>query len=1115
MSSRFRLLGILLAVIALVAAQPPSIAIAATCSITQLEPTLAEFMVSQGVAGASGYTTLGRGKETLVKVFLTLPPSSTCTLKSGDYVKITNASLSVSSGTNPNTLFTNFTGKPSVSATIQPNSAADPIFVVPTSNLTPTPTDSQFTPTLTVNLTYERKAGNTVQTGQTKMITNNTKTFERLTHALRVYVVPMGDAGVAFNTQYTATDQTTVQNAMQTLSRLFPTQVGVADLTVASGGLRYVVDTATMVNLRAISGAYVTSGGVTKFCGTSVNFNAIKGVLAQYLLTHNNANPSATADRVLGVVGGGISWGTGDGVAGCADGMASVSSAESWIRLVPDVTTPPTPSRSGALAAMEISHTFGLALTPSYHSSSIEADAGTDRAYNLSGRSRIQFDHSALNFNNTGSPWNNDTTVLEASHFAYLLCKFTPQTNPPTTCANGGTPGNIGTASGVNAGEKYVIAGTTNGTLALTTVIEPYYTVDVAETPEVPGSLLRLVQLKASTSSTPDLLANFGVPWSPDTTHEGPIPSGVQTFYAAAPGVFTSLGAGEVRLVKVPSGNPAAAEPRHELNSSAITLYSSKKSDPPTITEISGGAIPPSGGTSTLFRTQITPRIPPKPDIVFLADTTGSMGPAIQNVKDNVISVMNQVRDAQPSAQFAVSSYKDKENFSSDAYMFKLEQSVTADTTAVQSAVNSWTIASAADGGDVPEAQLNALYRLGFGDDGDIDVPKAVGYRVDSSRVIAWFGDAPGHDPSGGHTETDAISQLRGKGIRVVAVKVPSLGGWSLDSCGSPSICVPNGSSGQATRITEATGGVIKNTTDASEVSQAILDGLRDLPATVTPEYDVEGCAPLSVTFVPEGATVTGGTSVDFTEHVTVAPTSAGTYTCRVFFKINGQIVQKGEGADPDYFQDISIVVSNEQRPTVTVRATHSNQPDLLLDMIYKCTNFSFVAAVAVKPASATTTQATFTANADTTNACAKFGGGGTLVPYVSDGWNRVGGTVLTDTSSPPKTPTAAIHTPALGVGISSTDTLALRGSCQIAGMELPPGPASTQCRLSWSIRAPNGSTTVPPGSSNKNNVDVPAPTPNGWTPGLWTVNLTVEFDGRTATAARTFSTSRPSPFGP
>jgi hypothetical protein len=65
------------------------------------------------------------------------------------------------------------------------------------------------------------------------------------------------------------------------------------------------------------------------------------------------------------------------------------------------------------------------------------------------------------------------------------------------------------------------------------------------------------------------------------------------------------------------------------------------------------------GGSLTIDKTLTTPVIPPKPDVVFLADTTGSMQSALDNVKANVVSIMNQVRAAQPAAQFGVASYKD------------------------------------------------------------------------------------------------------------------------------------------------------------------------------------------------------------------------------------------------------------------------------------------------------------------------------------------------------------------------------------------------------------------------------------------------------------------------
>src|SRR4051794_16484589 len=58
------------------------------------------------------------------------------------------------------------------------------------------------------------------------------------------------------------------------------------------------------------------------------------------------------------------------------------------------------------------------------------------------------------------------------------------------------------------------------------------------------------------------------------------------------------------------------------------------------------------GGSFTVTKTIHTPTIPPKPDIVFLADTTGSMGPALANVQANSTSIMNAVRLAQSDSDF-------------------------------------------------------------------------------------------------------------------------------------------------------------------------------------------------------------------------------------------------------------------------------------------------------------------------------------------------------------------------------------------------------------------------------------------------------------------------------
>src|SRR5258706_5951491 len=126
---RFRLFAVFVGALALVtAAQPFSTANAANCVMADLQPTLAQFMVTQGVGDsqtAFGYATLTRGKETVVKLFLTLP--SSCTVGNGQYVKIANASLTVSTGTASNTLFTGYGSTPALPTNIQGYSPADPL----------------------------------------------------------------------------------------------------------------------------------------------------------------------------------------------------------------------------------------------------------------------------------------------------------------------------------------------------------------------------------------------------------------------------------------------------------------------------------------------------------------------------------------------------------------------------------------------------------------------------------------------------------------------------------------------------------------------------------------------------------------------------------------------------------------------------------------------------------------------------------------------------------------------------------------------------------------------------------------------------------------------------
>jgi hypothetical protein len=261
------------------------------------------------------------------------------------------------------------------------------------------------------------------------------------------------------------------------------------------------------------------------------------------------------------------------------------------------------------------------------------------------------------------------------------------------------------------------------------------------------------------------------------------------------------------------------------------------------------------GESAHVAKTVTTSEIPPKPDLVLLADTTGSMSGAIANVRTNAGAITGDILAAQPTAQFGVAEYKDF----SDAVPFKVNQNITADEAAVQSGINQW---SASGGGDTPEADLNALYQLATG---------SVSFRADGTRIIAWFGDAPSHDPSGGHNLADTIAALQAAKIRVVAVNVGNLDGL-----------------GQASAIASATGGVLLNNVPSNQVSAAILSGISKIKVTVAPQ--VTSCDPgISIGENPASVLVESGGQAAFDETVTAAGDIApGTYHCTVDFLVDG-----------------------------------------------------------------------------------------------------------------------------------------------------------------------------------------------------------------------------------
>ncbi|HST86299.1 MAG TPA: vWA domain-containing protein [Kineosporiaceae bacterium] len=290
------------------------------------------------------------------------------------------------------------------------------------------------------------------------------------------------------------------------------------------------------------------------------------------------------------------------------------------------------------------------------------------------------------------------------------------------------------------------------------------------------------------------------------------------------------------------------------------------------------------GDSTKITKTVKTPEILPKPDIYFLADTTGSMGGALANVQANANDIMTQVDAVANQPQFGAGQYKD---FPA-SFGFQNDAAITADKPTVTTAIGTWTPSF---GGDLPEANLFALHKL----------VTAANFRSDSSRIVVWFGDAPGHDSvcstisgeTDDVTEASVTAELAAAGIKVIAVSVTSgaadgLNGDPAGSSGDYGVCgTPGGATGQADRIALATGGQAFSDVPAGDVANKIIEGLTALPVTVKP---VATCTPgLSATFDPAEKTVSSGSEAVFEETIAVAADAvAGMGTCTVDFLING-----------------------------------------------------------------------------------------------------------------------------------------------------------------------------------------------------------------------------------
>src|SRR3989344_2957235 len=247
-----------------------------------------------------------------------------------------------------------------------------------------------------------------------------------------------------------------------------------------------------------------------------------------------------------------------------------------------------------------------------------------------------------------------------------------------------------------------------------------------------------------------------------------------------------------------------------------------------------------------------TPTIPPVLDLCLLVDNSGSYIDDLPNILAADDGLFDDIRAQVADSQFCTATfvYFPVSPYGSAVtgdYAYKLDQDLTT-TKATWTGANSAMIIRF--GGDGPESQYEALWQMS----GALgSAPPS--WRVGATSVIAITTDAPFHDSDSegaypGHGGVATTAALVANGRRVIAIKAP-------------------GSTGQMDAIATATGGSVVTTgASSAEIADAILQGLGNLPVTVTPS--VVGCDPLVVSFAPASKTVTSGDDAVFMETIAV-----------------------------------------------------------------------------------------------------------------------------------------------------------------------------------------------------------------------------------------------------
>ncbi|GAA0261875.1 VWA domain-containing protein [Saccharothrix mutabilis subsp. mutabilis] len=450
---------------------------------------------------------------------------------------------------------------------------------------------------------------------------------------------------------------------------------------------------------------------------------------------------------------------------------------------------------------------------------------------------------------------------------------------------------------------------------------DPAYSPDgtrLAWTQQADGGVVKVANADGSDQRT---LRGEDPTWSPDGTRLAVTDGGEIVVLRVADGV---------ELARIPFPDHLDGRDHSPAWSpDGRTIAFSRDTDAVEISQVHPRSVSgstPLGGSFTTTASLRTPNVPARPEIMFLLDTTGSMGPAISAVRTNLGEAMRRITEKEPLARFGIAAYQDASDGESLRY-----QPATALTTReeVKKVLDDPEKLKIGWGGDGPEDWFNALHRV---------TQDRIFTEPGTSRIAVVAGDAASHnhpDQCGDYDGPNSCAtaypyweesrierELKDLGIHLVAVPVVIPDDGDPET---PPYPEQLNSREQASRLTAATGGVLTEGHLPDQVVAGIQAGIERIPVTVTPRANCPDG--VSIEFTPPSVTVPGNTDVRFQETVRLEPLGprlaavGDRHACTVDFLFNG--VQPGQ----PHVQTIRVTEAAAGLPTVVVNGDTAVSP--------------------------------------------------------------------------------------------------------------------------------------------------------------------------------------------